>query len=291
MATPAKSTVEIVFGAVDKTGNTISGVTGKLEGLRGSAESIVNPIAGVTDGILKLDAAIAAIAITAGAYATKEAIKLESAMTDLQKVLSDGQFASDYKDQLVELSNQFGVSSDKVVQSAADFVQTGYTIEESLYLVEQSLLGVNAADLAADQSTQILIRSLKGFGAEADQAGRLMDVLNATSNKYAMTVDELGNGMAVIAPLAQTMGLSFEEVTALLTPMIEVTQSGSESANALKTVMSNLIKPTKEQAQVLRDELGIQLEVNGQRRNAADILSDIIEKSGSLTDVQKQYIA
>ncbi|SET79912.1 phage tail tape measure protein, TP901 family, core region [Marinobacter segnicrescens] len=291
MATPAKSTVEIVFGAVDKTGNTINGITGKLDGLRGSAESIVNPVAGVTDGILKLDAAIAAVAITAGAYATNQAIKLESAMTDLQKVLSEGQFAADYKDQLIELSNQFGVSSDMVTQSAADFVQTGYTIEESLYLVEQSLLGVNAADLAADQSTQILIRSLKGFGAEADQAGRLMDVLNATSNKYAVTVDELGNGMAVIAPLAQTMGLSFEEITALLTPMIEITQSGSESANALKTVMSNLIKPTKEQAQVLRDELGIQLEVNGQRRNAADILSDIIEKSGSLTDVQKQYIA
>lgn len=291
MATPAKSTVEIVFGAIDKTGNTINGLTGKLDGVRSSAESVVNPIAGVTDGILKLDAAIAAIALTAGAYATKEAVKLEAALVDLQKVLSDGESAEQYSDEITKLSNDFAVGADQVTTATASFVQTGYSVPEALYLVEQALLGVNAAELTTEKSTEIITKVLKGFGAEASEAGRLMDVLNGTSNKYGVTVQQLGDGMAVIAPLAQTMGLSFEEVTALLTPMIEVTQSGTESANALKTVMSNLIKPTKEQADMLRNELGIQLEVNGQRRNAADIMKDIIERSGSMTDNQKQYTA
>ncbi|MEA1079530.1 phage tail tape measure protein [Marinobacter qingdaonensis] len=287
----AKSTVEIVFGAIDRTGGTISRLGGQLEDMRGAADSVVSPLANVTDSILKLDAALAAISLAAAAFATKEAVALEASLIDLQKVLGDGQSASDYTDELVALSNEFGVASDVATQSAADFVQSGFTIEEALGLVSDQLIAMNAAELDAAQATSIIIRSLKGFGAEASDAGRLIDILNGVSNKYGVTVAELGEGFAKIAPLANTLGLSFEDVTKYLTPMIEATQSGSESANALKTVLSKLIKPTKDQADLLERELGIQLEVNGQRKSAARILEEVIAKSDRMTEAQKQSTA
>jgi TP901 family phage tail tape measure protein len=42
------------------------------------------------------------------------------------------------------------------------------------------------------------------------------------SNKYATDVKQLGLGMSKLAPIAKTMGLSFEETAGILTPVIEV---------------------------------------------------------------------
>src|SRR5690606_5808978 len=70
-----------------------------------------------------------------------------------------------------------------------------------------------------------------------------------------------------------------------------VTRSGSESANALRTAISNLIKPTKERKELLEDELGIQLEIDGQRRNTKDVLYDLIEATQSLDNNEKQRVA
>lgn len=184
-----------------------------------------------------MDAALAALGVAALAFATKEAISFESALIDLQKVMSDGEGqASDYSDTFSDLSSRFGVDAGSIIQSTADFRQAGYDIDEALTLVEQSLMAVNAADLTTQQSS------------------------------------ELGEGFKILSPIAKTLGLTFEETAALLTPVVEVTRSGSESANALKTAISNLIKPTKERKELLEKELGIQLEVNGQRRNTKDVL-------------------
>src|SRR5699024_7367270 len=105
------------------------------------------------------------------------------------------------------------------------------------------------------------------------------------------SVEKLGDGFKILSPVAETLGLSFEETAALLTPVVEVTRSGSESANALRTAISNLIKPTKERKELLEEELGIQLEANGERRDTKDVLYDLIDATKDLEGNEKQRIA
>lgn len=287
-----KKTVELIFGGVDNTGGAISSVGRGLDSLTNKAGSLSGPLANVTDSILKLDAAIVAVGVAALGFATKESISFEAALIDLQKVLGESEgSASDYSDQFSELSSRFGVNADAIIQSTAEFRQAGFNIKDSLSLVEQSLLAVNAADLTTQQSSELLIGTLAGFQAPASRAADLLDVLNAVSNKAGASVQQLGDGFRILAPVANTLGLSFEETAALLTPVVEVTRSGTESANALKTAISNLIKPTKERKELLEDELGIQLEVNGERRDTKDVLYDLIEATQGLDNNEKQRIA
>lgn len=285
-------TVEIIFGGVDKTGGAISSVGRNLDSLTNKAGDITGPLANITDSIIKLDAAIVAVGAAVLGFAAKEAVTFEAALIDLQKVLDESEgSASDYSDQFSDLSSRFGVSADAIIQSTADFRQAGFNISDSLTLVEQSLLAVNAADLTTQQSSELLIGTLAGFQAPASKAANLLDVLNGVSNKAGASVEQLGDGFRVLAPVANTLGLSFEETAALLTPVVEVTRSGTESANALKTAISNLIKPTKERRELLEDELGIELELNGERRDTKDVLYDLIAATQDLDDNEKQRVA
>lgn len=287
-----QKTIEIIFGGVDKTSGAISSVGRNLDSLAGRVGDMTGPLAGISDSILKLDAALAALGVAALAFATKEAVSFESALIDLQKVMSEGEGqAGDYADTFSDLSSRFGVDAGSIIQSTADFRQAGYDIDEALTLVEQSLLAVNTADLTTQESAELLIGTLAGFQAPASQAANLLDVLNGVSNQAGASVSELGEGFKILSPIAKTLGLSFEETAALLTPVVEVTRSGSESANALKTAISNLIKPTKERKELLEEELGIQLEVNGQRRNTKDVLYDLIDATQGLDNTEKQRVA
>lgn len=287
-----KKTVELIFNGTDKTGSAIASVGRNLDSLTDKAGSITGPLANAADSILKLEAALVAAGAAVLAFATKEAITFEAALIDLQKVMDESEgSASDYSDTFSDLSSRFGVNAAAIIQSAADFRQAGFDIDDSLTLVEQSLLAVNAADLTTQQSSELLIGTLAGFQAPASEAARLLDVLNAVSNNAGASVEQLGDGFKILSPVAKTLGLSFEETAALLTPVVEVTRSGSESANALRTAISNLIKPTKERKELLEDELGIQLEVNGQRRDTKDVLYDLIDATQDLDNNEKQRVA
>jgi len=287
-----KKTVELIFGGVDNTGNAISSVGRNLDSLTDKAGNITAPLANAADSILKLEAALITLGAAAIAFATKEAVSFESALIDLQKVMGEGEGAAqDYSETFSDLSSRFGVDAGSIIQSTADFRQAGFDIKDSLYLVEQSLLAVNAADLTTEQSAELLIGTLAGFQAPAKEAAHLLDVLNGVSNTAGASVEQLGEGFKILSPISKTLGLSFEETAALLTPVVEVTRSGTESANALKTAISNLIKPTKERKELLENELGIQLEIDGQRRNTKDVLYDLIEATQSLDDNEKQRVA
>jgi TP901 family phage tail tape measure protein len=247
---------------------------------------------GLLESFSKLKTKIATVAVVvAGAFgikAVKEAIKFEDALLDLQKVLSDTDGdAEQFADTAKKLAIQFGVSSAEVLQSAADFKQAGFDINEAFLLTESSLKLVVASELEAAEASELLVRTLNGFKAPASEAERLINILNATSNKYATNVRELGNGMRDIAPIAKKMGFSFEETAGLLTPVISVFGSGSEAAQALKTGLLRLVGPQKPVIAEL-DRLGIsQTDLNGKLRSGKEILLDVSEAFQTMSSNQK----
>lgn len=260
--------------------------------LRTSTKSIGDAFSGLKTRIIAIGAVIA------GAFGIKaigEAVKFESALLDLQKVLSDTEGeASQFTDTAKELAVRFGVSSAEVLQSAADFKQAGFDISESFLLTEAALKLVVASELEAAEASELLVLTLNGFKAPASEANRLINILNATSNKYATNVRELGTGMRDLSGIAKKAGFSFEETAGLLTPVIAVFGSGTEAAQALKSGLLKLISTQKPVVDELL-RLGIhQRELNeqtgeytGKLRSAKDILLDVSKAFQSMNENQK----
>ena len=278
-------TIKLIFGAVDRTAGAFTGVNQRLT-------SMAAPVASVTKKFLLLEAAITAVGVALAAKAFSESAKFEGALLDLQKVLGESEgSASQFTGTVDDLSVRFGVASDRVLQGAANFKQAGFTIKESFDLQKVALEAASVSELDAVGASELLVSTLKGFKLPASEAGRVIDVVNATSNKYATNFRELLTGMAGFSPIAEKMNLSIEETTGVLVPMIEVFRSGSEAAIAGKTGFGKLVSNQKPVIEALK-KLGVsQRDVNGKLRDGREILLDVAKAFTTVEKSEKLKIA
>lgn len=283
-------TLEIVFEGTDNVGGVVKGISGSVDKLAGSVGDITQPLADFTTGLLKVEGAIIAVGTAYSVYAFNSAKKFESAQIDLQKVLGDSAGdISQYDDLIFELSNTYGIAAADILQSAANFKQSGFTIAESFDLVKVSLDQAIAGEIDFATSSELLVSTLKGFKAPASDAARLIDVLNETSNNYATNLEQLAIGMADFSPIASKMGLSFEETAGVLTPVIEVFRSGGEAAIALKTGLLKLIDDSVPVKEALAAIEVSQTDANGALRSGKDILFDVATAFQTVDENQKLF--
>jgi len=283
--------VEILFKGTNKIGSTITSVGRDLDDLNHHVTTVAQPFADLTTAVVKLDAVLAATAAAGIAYFYSESSKLQSATTELKKVIGDNTEALGIaKITAKELSNEYGESAASVLSSTAAYKQAGFDIQGAMTLAKDGMDLVIAGELEASTSSEILIASLKGFKAPAEDARRLIDILNEVSNNYATDIEQLGRGMAGISPIARSMGLSMEETAGLVTPVIEVFRSGDEAAVALKTGLLKLIDDSKPVQEALASIGVVQKDANGNLRSGKDILYDVAKAFQSLEEPQKLFV-
>lgn len=239
-------------------------------------------------------AIIAATAAAAAFFGVKifgEAIRFETALISLQKVMAETEGdAKQFTGQIEELAKTYGKSSAEILEGVAIFKQAGFEISESFLLQEAAMKLSIASELEVAEAAELVKRSLKGFKAPASEVIRLTDILNEISNNYGTNLKQLAIGMADLSPIAKKMGFSFEETVGLLTPIIEVFGSGSEAAQALKTGLLKLIDDAVPVTQALR-KMGIeQHELNGAMRSGRDIYFEVAKRFETLEQNQKLVI-
>jgi len=286
-----RKTIEIIFQGVDNVSASISDISDSLSAFGGKVEAIAEPFSKLADGVLATDAALLALAAGGLTYAFSKSKEFENALIELKKV-TDGNQESVETARLnaLALSDQYGESSTRILDSTSSFIQAGYNIEEAMGLTKSSMDLVIAGGLEASQSSELLIATLKGFDAPATDAARVIDILNSVSNKYATDVEQLARGMSKIAPIAQLMGFSFEETAGLLTPVIEVFRSGDEAAVALKTGLLKLIDDAKPVKDALA-AIGVsQTDLNGKLRSGKDVLLDVAEAFKTADENDKLFL-
>ena len=288
-------TLEIIFNGIDKgVAGTVDGITGKMTGLGaafGAMDNIAEPFGKMADKVIAADMALGALTVGGLVLAYSQFKDMASAVAELDKVLGDnteGLIAA--KKNAYELSQTYGTAMTEIIGSTANFVQAGFSVEEAMKLVKNSMDLSIAGSVSAAEASEKLVAILKGFNAPASDAGRILDILNEVSNKYATNVKELADGMALVSPIAKLMGFTFEETAGLLTPIIEVFRSGTMSAEGLKTGLLKLTDDSKPVVDALMS-IGIsQKNANGELKSGKEILGEVANKYSGLSDAQKLFL-
>lgn len=281
-------TIEILFTAVDQTSGAITDISGGLGNLNDSVRASTQPFADLASGVLKADAALATIAGGGLAFAFVKAKDFQAASVELQKVVGDlPDVLARAEQEAFKLSGTYGESAAKTLESTAFFKQAGFDINDSLLLTQNALDLVIAGDLEAAQASGILVSALKGFKSPAEDAIRLIDVLNEVSNNYATDVEQLGIGVSKVSPITQQLGFTMEETAGLVTPIIEVFRSGDEAAVALKTGLSKLVDDSKPVQDALASIGVAQKDANGNLRSGRDIYLDVAKAFQTVDEKQK----
>lgn len=168
---------------------------------------------------------------------------VETALTEVstisQAVTNDFE---GYKDAIIALSTEGTQSAKDLTDAYYDIVSAGNDGAAGLELLaaaqQASTAGFVEVGTAADGLTTVI----NAWGKSADEAAAVSDIFFKTVEKGKTTFPELGSNIAQVAPIAASLGVSFEEVSAAAATL---TKSGTPTAQAFTQIRASLIAVNK----------------------------------------------
>lgn len=128
---------------------------------------------------------------------------------------------------------------------------------------------------------------LTAFGLEADQAGRMADVLSYAQANSNTTTEMLGEAFKNCAVNAHNAGMSLEETTAILGRFADAGLKGSEGGTALNAIIRDMTQKMKNGAiQIGNTSVKVQ-DANGNFRSMTDIIRDVDNATEGMGDAQR----
>lgn len=238
------------------------------------------------------------LALAAGA-ATKFALDNEKAMVRVAKVYGDSSIASgvlqnelqSLEKAFVALSNRFGVNQAEVINVAGAWAAAGASglalAEATKLTLETMILG----ELQAEEATTALISIQAQYGQSVGELSKTISVLNMVENETTVTMKDLIESMSRSAGVARTAGVDVLHLAAMTASLVPATGSAATAGNGLKTIMSRLLSPTKEAAEVM-GLMGINTKDMGwQSLTASQRLEKMSDSFVNLDEAQKTVVS
>lgn len=174
-------------------------------------------------------------------------VEVNSAMTELKKVTNETDTAYlKFTQRAAQQSRELGADISDYVQTTADWARLGYNLPSSEELARVSSLFANVGDGidSATQASEYLISTLKGFNLVADDAERVVDIINQVANTEPVSAQDISEILQRSAAALSASNTSFEKTVALGTAMNSVLQNSATTGTALKT-LSMYLRATK----------------------------------------------
>ncbi|MCG1155606.1 phage tail tape measure protein [Staphylococcus epidermidis] len=218
----------------------------------------------------------------------------------------------DFDDTMSKVKATSGATGDEFNQLRTKALQMGrdtkFTASESAeamnYMAlagwdtKDMLKGVGGVmDLAAASGedlasvSDIVTDNLTAFGMKAKDSTHFADILAQTSSKANTDVRGLGEAFKYAAPVAGALGYTVEDTSVAIGLMSNAGIKGEKAGTALRTMFTNLAKPTKAMKDEM-DKLGISItDNNGEMMPMRDVMDQLRTKMGGLSKDQQAAAA
>src|SRR5690606_24717447 len=173
----------------------------------------------------------------------REILLVDKSLTELKRVASDNINIDTIFKGSVGLSKELGNNIHEIMGAVSDLSRTyGQFNERQLLAVARTAtLMSNVSDLGVEDATNTLVGTMNAFNIEAEESIRIVDSLNEVDNDYAISTQQLAEGLQKSASTAKTFGVTMEESVGHITAIGAVTmESGRQIGNGLKTIYSRI---------------------------------------------------
>ena len=252
--------------AMDKVSGAMFGATAQMAGMAGIGFGILDAVKGYAD----FEEEMSAVKAISGA-------------------------TGDEFNQLKEKAIQMGADTKySALESAQAFRYMGMAGWKTGEMIDgiagiMNLAAASGEDLA--MTADIVTDSLSAFGLQAKDSSMFADVLSAAATSSNTNVALMGQTFKYAAPVAGALGYSVQDVAIAVGLMANQGIKGSESGTALRSMMTRMVKPTKESAAAMQT-LGLNIvDANGKMRPFRDIMKDIRTGMSKLTPESKASVA
>ena len=251
-------------------------------------QDVGSKIEGVGKSFLPVSAAVTGV----GVAGLKVATDFEKAMSGVQAITgATGEEFEKLRETAIDLGATTAFSSGEVAEAMTEMAKAGWSTTQII----EGMSGVLDATAASGESlatvSTIVADAITGFGLSAKDSARVADLMTQAANSGTIGVSDLGESYKYVAPLAQSMGLSIEDVTTALSAMSMAGIKGSQAGTSLRTVLANMAKPSSTVASAM-DELNLSItNSDGSFKSLDEIITTMRTSFSGLTDDQKAYYA
>ena len=294
-------------GFMDDLGGSITKMGSKFGGAGGLATAMFAIIkGGFKLGVastkeftndLKIAGTVGATAMTvvAGgiALACKEGIAFESKMAEVKAIT--GANDTEFKKLTVTARDWGSKTRYSATEVASAMQYMGMAGWNTSQIVEGmsgvlNLATVGNVDLA--RASDIVTDGLTAMGLSAKDASDFADMMSATITRSNTSVELMGETMKYVAPVAGSLGIEMEDLSVAIGLMANSGIKGSQSGTALRSGLTNLVKPTKQMKEAM-SKYGIEIQKNDDGSiNLANTITHLRDKLGKLdAATQAQTIA
>lgn len=123
-----------------------------------------------------------------------------------------------------------------------EFAKLGFSDKEILNSTEATLALASAVDTDLANAAMVAGATLRGFGLDASEMGRVVDVMAASFTKSALDVSNFQESMKYVAPIAAQTGVSIEFATAMLGKLADAGVKGSQAGTSLRRILTEMAK-------------------------------------------------
>jgi len=169
-----------------------------------------------------------------------------------------------------ELGRTTFFTAQQVSELQTNFGKLGFSTKEILDAQEATLLLATATDADLARAAIVAGASIRGFGLDASEAGRVVDVMAKAFTSSALDIEKFQTSMTKVAPIAAAAGISLEATTAV---MGTLTDAGIEASIA-GTSLRNIFLKMQDSSSDLSQFLGFTV-------NSADDLEIALKKLNS----------
>lgn len=191
----------------------------------------------------------------------------ERQMAEVSTMLNDPErhmryFSSSVQKLSVEFGESTGVMAKGLYQILSATIEADKAIGVLYVSSKAAVAGLSDTTTAADLITTVL----NSYGLAAEEAIRVSDILFATIKRGKTTFGELAQFMGKLTAVSAEVGVSFEEVSAVIALLTRNGIKTEVAVTAIRQALASLLKPASQSAEKFQELFNMSMNPDAVRR-------------------------
>ena len=221
----------------------------------------------------------------------KDYTEYNNIMKTAENILGAHDKRTDFKERFAAMERQVrnvGVQTKFTAPQVADaskfLAMAGFDVDA----INKSIAPIADIALVGDtdlgETADVVTNIMTGYNISPEKVRKAADIMTMTFTKSNTTLMEIAEAYKYSASLLSAGDVPFEEATAAMGILGNAGIKGSQAGTTMRTIMANIVNPTKKQAAAWK-RIGVsRTDKNGNMRDVVDIFEDLNKKDLSLSD-------
>ena len=145
-----------------------------------------------------------------------------------------------------ELGRTTFFTATQVAELQTNFAKLGFTSEEIMNAQQATLDLATATGSDLARSATVAGATIRGFGLDASETGRVVDVMAKAFTSSALDLEKFQTSMTKVAPIAKSAGFSLEDTVAIMSKLTDAGIEASIAGTSLRNILLKMQDPNSD---------------------------------------------